>query len=179
MGTQWSDNAYNIPNFHCESKAVRTNTPCTTSMRAPGVLHAVVAIETAFEHAAAALNINVDNLRENHFYQAGDVTPYGQTIHYNSLPQCWSQVQTQAGYAAAVDLALFNKENRWVKRAAALSPAKYGIGWIYAVRLHCGVYGADGSIIIQHGGCELGQGSTPRWHRVQRQLWACRAVLKT
>jgi xanthine dehydrogenase/oxidase len=160
MGTQWSDNAYNVPNFHCESKAVRTNTPSTTSMRAPGVLHAVVAIETAFEHVAAALDIDVDDLRADHFYRVGDKTPYGQTIEYDSLPQCWSQVQAQSDYAAAQAVcAAFNKANRWVKRAAALAPAKYGIGWD-STQSGCtvNVYGPDGSIVIQHGGCELGQG---------------------
>ena len=38
----------------------------------------------------------MDDLRADHFYRVGDKTPYGQTIEYDSLPQCWSQVQAQS-----------------------------------------------------------------------------------
>tara|TARA_B110000090_G_scaffold170981_1_gene190852 strand:- start:122 stop:2521 length:2400 start_codon:yes stop_codon:yes gene_type:complete len=158
MGTFWSDNAYHVPNFHCESKACRTNTPTSTSMRAPGVLHATCAIETAMDHVAAYLNMDPNTVRFKNFVKVGDVTPYGQTLKYVSLNKCWSQ--TLANYTTLHnDCNAFNANNRWVKRAVAMTPAKYGIGWSYTFSgSNVSIYGRDGSIVISHGGCELGQG---------------------
>lgn len=158
MATNWSDNAYYIPNFHCESKACRTNTPTCTSMRAPGVLHSINAIETAMDHVAATLKMDPNVVRFNNFYQVGNITPYNQTLKYVSLQTCWNQVL--AKYTSLQkECDTFNDNNRWVKRSVAMTPAKYGIQWSGTFSgSNVSIYGRDGSIIISHGGCEIGQG---------------------
>ena len=128
MGTYWSDNAYHVPNFHVESKACRTNTPTNTSMRAPGVLHATLAIETAMDHVASSLSLNPTTIRSMNFVKVGDVTPYGQTLKYVSLDKCWSQTSLVCTELSK-ECKTFNAANRWVKRSVAMTPCKYGIGW--------------------------------------------------
>ena len=158
MATRWSDNAYYFSNFHCESKACRTNTPTYTSMRAPGVLHSVAAIEFALENVSRILSLDPSDVRALNFVEAGDVVPTGQTLKYVSLPKCWSM--TLPIYKTLLgECNTFNQQNKWVKRAVSMVPAKYGIGWdgTFSGSL-VNVYGRDGSIVIQHGGCEIGQG---------------------
>ena len=121
MATYWSDNAYNIPNFHCESKACKTNKPTCTSMRAPGVVHSVMAIETAMDHVASTLNMDPNDVRALNFVQVGDVTPYLQTLKYVSLNKCWTKVMEQYK-TLKTECDTFNIGNRWVKRAVAMNP---------------------------------------------------------
>ncbi len=169
MATRWTDNAYFVPNFQVVSKACKTNTPSTTSMRAPGVLHAVMAIEHAIEAGVCpAVGMDRDAVRAKNFYRVGDAVPTGQKIKYVSLPKCWAQVQSGTGdtpgdgknYAQLkAEVAAFNAQNRWVKRAVSLLPCKYGIGWDSTFSgATVSVYAPDGTVVVSHGGAELGQG---------------------
>ena len=79
MATRWTDNAYFVPNFQVVSKGCKTNTPSTTSMRAPGVLHAVMAIEHAIE-AGVCPAVGMDRaVRAKNFYRVGDAAHGAET----------------------------------------------------------------------------------------------------
>jgi len=159
MALLWMDNAYYCGAYSATTDVMHTTLPSTTAMRAPGVVQSVMVMETIMEHLATALSMPADALRAANFYKIGDKTPYGEQIKYFSLDTVWSTIKTSADFdgkqAAA---AAFNKANRWRKRGVALSPIKYGLaigGTQGGCQIH--VY-PDGSVQVNHGGIEMGQG---------------------
>jgi xanthine dehydrogenase/oxidase len=140
-----------------------SDTAHSTSMRAPGVLQSIIASDVAIEHVARSVKRSVDDVQQLNFYSLGDTTPFGDQFGrdgYNwTVPQMWAQLQSDANYVArkaAVDA--YNASNKWTKRGIAISPTKYVMFTNYysSGALVC-VYG-DGSVLVSHGGTEVGQG---------------------
>jgi len=160
MCLMWSDNCYFIPNFTVSGQTCRTNTPSNTAMRAPGAMKSVWHIELLMEMVAQATGMSPMAVREANFYTEGQLTPYGQPVVNIALGRVWTQLQSQANYAAAqASAAAFNKANKWRKRGVHISAAKYGIsvpGNQMGVLLN--VMQDDGTIIFSTTGCEIGQG---------------------
>jgi len=160
MAMLWADNCYWLPNYAGTMTMCRTNTPTTTSMRAPGAVQSIFAIECVMERIARELGVPPSQVREANFVQVGQTTPFGQPIKYSSLATVWSQLKESAGLAALqADCADFNSKNRWRKRGVSMTPCKYGIAW---GGLHSAasvvVFAGDGTVQVTHGGCEIGQG---------------------
>jgi xanthine dehydrogenase/oxidase len=158
-----ADNAYRIPNFQSVLDVCRTNTAPNTAMRAFGDIQGKLIVENAVDDAAFALGIPDDELREKNMYDRGDVTPFGQALSYCYMKQVWSYLKKQCDYVArrqAVDD--FNAANRWRKRGIAMLPNKYGSGYnlvmLEQAAAVVSVYSGDGSILINQGGVEMGQG---------------------
>jgi xanthine dehydrogenase/oxidase len=159
MCQMWADNVYNVANWRTTGQCARTNLPPNTSMRAPGAVQSIYMVEQTMERIAYELGMNPDDVRAKNFYKVGDVTPYMQPLKYVTLPQVWSQVQTQAGYPARVAaVAAFNKANRWRKRGIRLLPTKYAMGdGGYTMSVLLGIL-ADGTVTVSTSGTEVGQG---------------------
>ena len=161
MAMLWSDNLYYLPNYRLTPFVCKTNTAVTTSTRAPGVVQAVQCIEEVLERIAKSLNKNVTDIQEANFYQNGQTTPYGQTIDdIDTFTNVWSVLKDKSQFAEKKqDCEKFNAANRWIKRGVAITGVKYGIA-------HAGVkasasvkiFQEDGSVLINHSGCEIGQG---------------------
>ena len=138
----------------------RTDTPTRTACRAPGVIPAMFAVEVFMDHVAAAGNFDPAALRRLNLAQENQVTPYGQTLTYCSLPALWdSFVASDAYTGKQAAVAAFNAANRWRKRGIAVQPTKYGIaqgGAFYGA--HVSVQAYDGSVMLSSGGTEMGQG---------------------
>ncbi|MEP3844663.1 MAG: xanthine dehydrogenase molybdopterin binding subunit [Paracoccaceae bacterium] len=164
-----ADNAYFLPAVRIESHRLRTNTQSATAFRGFGGPQGMLGMERVIEDVAAQLDLDPWDVRQRNFYNApGDpedartTTPYGQHVEDFVLHDLGAQLAEQAGYQerrAAV--AKWNAEHPTLKRGLALTPVKFGISFTLT---HLNQAGAlvhvyqDGSIHLNHGGTEMGQG---------------------
>uniref|UniRef100_K3WQ61 FAD-binding PCMH-type domain-containing protein n=1 Tax=Globisporangium ultimum (strain ATCC 200006 / CBS 805.95 / DAOM BR144) TaxID=431595 RepID=K3WQ61_GLOUD len=159
MAVQWSDSAYRVPSFRCRAFLYLTNTQTCTSHRAPGVPQSLVLVETALNHIATYLDLPMTWVQERNLYKEGDRTPYGQQLTEVRLQEVWDRLLVSSHFAQRDEKnALFNSNNKWKKRAIAATPTKYGMQ--YSGRrdgAKIDIFAGDGSVLITHGGCEIGQ----------------------
>ena len=157
------DNAYWIPHVRAVGYSCRTNKQSNTAFRGFGGPQGVLVMEDAIDRIARHLGRDANEIRALNFYgAAGDETPYGQKVDENHLARCWAEVK-QAGEwerrRAEVDA--FNQANPVLKRGLGLFPLKFGISFNIPHMNQAGalvhVY-TDGSIRLNHGGTEMGQG---------------------
>lgn len=157
------DNAYFIPNVRVHGRIAKCHKTSQTAFRGFGAPQGMVLIEEILGQAAAELGIDPGELRERNFYRAGQTTPYGQEVtQVNRLQAVWEQVQEDADVSRrSGEIAAFNRENPNRKRSLALVPIKYGISFTFMTLNQAGalvlVY-KDGSVLINHGGTDMGQG---------------------
>ncbi|EAW19801.1 xanthine dehydrogenase [Aspergillus fischeri NRRL 181] len=158
------DNCYHIPNVHIRGWVCRTNTHSNTAFRGFGGPQAMFIAESYMTAVAEGLNLPIDELRRRNLYEQGQLTPFLQRIDEDwHVPLLMEQVRREAQYdeqRAAVDK--FNAQHRWRKRGICLIPTKFGLSFATAVHLNQAaasvrIY-ADGSILLNHGGTEMGQG---------------------
>ena len=157
------DNAYMIPNYRTSGQVCLTNTTSNTSFRSLDAISGITILEDAVEAAAHELGILPEDVRAKNLYRLGDTTPYGEILDYYYLPDVWEYASAQANFddrLAAVET--FNREHRWVKRGISMIPIKYGMGF-NAASMERGdalvdIYDGDGTVIVRHGGVEIGQG---------------------
>lgn len=157
------DNAYWIPNVEALGRIAKTNKTSHTAFRGFGGPQGVLLIETIFGEAAPVLGIDPAELRRRNFYAPGQTTPYGQVVrHAERMPDIWDQVLDGSAFIArSAEIAEFNATHADVKRALAITPIKFGISFNVAAFNQAGalvlVY-KDGSVLVNHGGTEMGQG---------------------
>ena len=158
-----TDNAYWIPHFRALGYAAKTNKQSNTAFRGFGGPQGVVVMEDALDRIAHHLGRDPVELRALNFYAAGqDETPYGQTVDENHLARCWAEVK-QGGELERrrAEIDAFNAANPVLKRGLGLFPLKFGISFNLPHMNQAGalvhVY-TDGSIRLNHGGTEMGQG---------------------
>lgn len=161
-----ADNAYFYPNVRLRSRPMKTNTVSNTAFRGFGGPQGVVAAERMIEEIAYALGKDPLEVRKANFYgEAGDgrtLTPYHQEVEDNILPRLISELEETANYQARRDAILaFNKTSKVIKKGIALTPVKFGISftatWYNQAGALIHIYN-DGSIHLNHGGTEMGQG---------------------
>jgi xanthine dehydrogenase large subunit len=157
------DNAYWVPHIEVHGRIARTHKTSQTAFRGFGGPQGMLVLEDILGRCAPALGVPAGELRRRNFYQAGHITPYGQPVrHPERLERVWSQLtdsgdveRRQAGIAA------FNAAHEHTKRALALTPVKFGISFNLTAFNQAGalvhVY-KDGTVLINHGGTEMGQG---------------------
>ncbi|WP_350350991.1 xanthine dehydrogenase molybdopterin binding subunit [Microbacterium sp. A8/3-1] len=157
------DNAYWIPNVHAYGRIAKTNKASNTAFRGFGGPQGVFLIEDILGRVAPALGIDPLELREKNFYQPGHHTPYGQLVKdAPRMGAIWSELRDEADVdSRRTEIAEFNARSPHVKRGLALTPIKFGISFNFAAFNQAGalvhVY-KDGSVLINHGGTEMGQG---------------------
>ena len=158
-----TDNAYWIPHFRAVGYACKTNKQSNTAFRGFGGPQGVVIMEDALDRIARYLGRDANEIRAFNFYDAGRAeTPYGQMLDENHLARCWAEVKQGGDYErrrAEVDA--FNRTSPILKRGLGLFPLKFGISFNLPHMNQAGalvhVY-TDGSIRLNHGGTEMGQG---------------------
>jgi xanthine dehydrogenase large subunit len=158
-----SDNAYALQAAEIVSHRYRTHTVSNTAFRGFGGPQGMMAIERAMDAIAWRLGRDPLDVRKANLYGvSGDLTPYGQTVTDSVALELMSELETSCRYRdrrAAVRA--WNAEDRWIKRGLALTPVKFGISFTTS---HLNQGGAlvhlytDGSIHLNHGGTEMGQG---------------------
>ncbi|MFT5487446.1 MAG: xanthine dehydrogenase large subunit [Paracoccaceae bacterium] len=158
------NNAYYIPNVLFRGWPCKTNTVSNTAFRGFGGPQGMIAIETAIEHIARELGKTVEEIRAVNWMGTTDrnVMPYGQTVTENIMPEIAERLAREIdldGRKKAIDA--FNASHTTLKKGIALMPVTFGISFNAPVLNQAGalvhVY-TDGSVHLNHGGTEMGQG---------------------
>jgi len=158
------DNAYYLNNAHIDGLRCKSNTVSNTAFRGFGGPQGMMAMEAVIDEIAYTLEKDPLAIRKTNFY--GDaprnVTPYHQTVSTFTVPQIIEQLEIKANYnkrrQATRD---FNKTSTVLKKGIAITPVKFGISFTVS---HLNQGGAllhlysDGSVQLNHGGTEMGQG---------------------
>ena len=163
-----ADNAYFYPNVLLRSHPIKTNTVSNTAFRGFGGPQGVVVAERMIEEIAFALGKDPLEVRKVNFYGGAgrDLTPYHQQVEDNILPRLIEEMEAKSNYQARrADILAFNAKanagHGLYRKGLALTPVKFGISFTATHFNQAGslihVY-SDGSIQLNHGGTEMGQG---------------------
>ncbi len=162
------DNAYFLPHVHAKSAPLYTNTVSNTAFRGFGGPQGMVGVERVIDEVAFAVGKDPLEIRKLNFYDemgtAGDrnLTPYHQKVEDCIIQRIVAQLEESADYAGRRrEISAFNANSRFVRRGLALTPVKFGISFTKTEANQAGalvhVY-TDGSVHMNHGGTEMGQG---------------------
>jgi xanthine dehydrogenase large subunit len=161
------DNAYWIPNITVVGRIAKTNKTSQTAFRGFGGPQGMIVIEDILGRCAPLLGLEPTDLRQRNFYGTPDgseqTTPYGQPVrHPERIRRAWDQVHSSGDLAERLaEVARYNAEHEHTKRAIGVTPVKFGISFNLTAFNQAGalvhVY-KDGSVLINHGGTEMGQG---------------------
>jgi xanthine dehydrogenase large subunit len=165
------DNAYWIPNVRVNGRIARTNKTSQTAFRGFGGPQGMLVLEDILGRCAPLLGLDAADLRRRNFYQEGQTTPYGQPVrHAERLQATWQQVLDSSDFAGrSAQVERFNAEHEHAKRGLAITPVKFGISFNFTAFNQAGalvhVY-KDGSVLVNHGGTEMGQGLHTKMRQV-------------
>ncbi|MEO8248195.1 MAG: xanthine dehydrogenase molybdopterin binding subunit [Burkholderiales bacterium] len=158
------DNAYWLPNVDMHGYSGRTNTQSNTAFRGFGGPQGAIAIENILDSIARKLGKDPLDVQRANFYgkEECNITPYQQTVSDNVIHELVAELEASSDYRARREAAAqFNKTSPVLKRGIALTPLKFGISFNVKHFNQAGalvhVYN-DGSILVNHGGTEMGQG---------------------
>ncbi len=159
------DNAYYIPNLVVEGRIAKTNRVSNTAYRGFGGPQGMIVIEEVVDRIARTLNLPPDLVRERNFYHGEgetSTTHYDQEIVDNRIARVWQEAKDQSGYGDRQEaVTAFNATSPYQKRGLAITPVKFGISFNKVQYNQAGalvlIY-TDGSIQLNHGGTEMGQG---------------------
>ena len=175
-----ADNAYDLPHVRIESHRLKTNTQSATAYRGFGGPQGMLGIERVLDHVAHAVGRDPLAVRRANYYaeamglsapsrspedisgQKKGVTPYGMEVTDFVLGSLTEELESSSDYQVRRKaVADWNASNPVIKKGLALTPVKFGISFTLT---HLNQAGAlvhvyqDGSIMLNHGGTEMGQG---------------------
>ncbi|MFP4136986.1 MAG: xanthine dehydrogenase molybdopterin binding subunit [Halomonas sp.] len=164
-----ADNAYSLGTARVTGHRARTHFASNTAFRGFGGPQGMMVIEAAMDDIARRVGEDPLTVRKRNLYRAGedatrrDITHYGQTVEQlGLLHELVARLEASSDYwARRREIAAFNAESPVIKRGLALTPVKFGISF---TAQHLNQAGAllhvytDGSVQINHGGTEMGQG---------------------
>ena len=158
------DNAYFIPALRFTGRVCATNLPSNTAFRGFGGPQGVLVVEDAINRFAEQTGTDPASVRVRNFYggPGRDTAPYGQHVPAPHLERIWADLSASSDYAArraAIDA--HNASSPYVKRGLGFQPLKFGISFTKSLLNQAGalvVIYADGSVQLNHGGAEMGQG---------------------
>lgn len=158
------DNTYYLSDVEIRAACGKTNTQSNTAFRGFGGPQGAIAIEYVIDEIARNLGRDPLDIRRLNFYGRTErnVTPYGQAIVDNVIHELVAELEQTSEYRARrVAIADFNRASPVLKKGLALTPVKFGIAFNVTHLNQAGalvhVY-VDGSILVNHGGTEMGQG---------------------
>uniref|UniRef100_A0A8C2TWT8 Xanthine dehydrogenase/oxidase n=1 Tax=Coturnix japonica TaxID=93934 RepID=A0A8C2TWT8_COTJA len=156
------DNSYNIPNVSSVGFICKTNLSSNTAFRGFGGPQGMMIAECWMSDLARKCGLPPEEVRKINLYHEGDLTHFNQKLEGFTLRRCWDECLSSSNYHARKKLIEeFNKQNRWKKRGMCIIPTKFGISFTVPFLNQAGalvhVY-TDGSVLLTHGGTEMGQG---------------------
>ncbi|XP_068632356.1 xanthine dehydrogenase isoform X2 [Battus philenor] len=156
------ENAYYIPNVEVTGHVCKTNLPSNTAFRGFGGPQGMFGAENMLRDVAQTLGKNPEELSKLNLYQENFSTHYGQILTHCTLQRCWEECVEKSNLAERkLSVQNFNKQHRWRKRGISIIPTKFGIAFTEKLLNQAGalliVY-VDGSVLLSHGGTEMGQG---------------------
>ncbi|WP_431322669.1 xanthine dehydrogenase molybdopterin binding subunit [Rhizobium sp. YTU87027] len=161
-----ADSSYFYPHVHLASKPLKTHTVSNTAFRGFGGPQGMLGAERFIEEIAYAVGKDPLEIRKLNFYgQPGSgrtLTPYHQEVEGNIIGRIVDELEESADYQVRRNAIVeFNRNNRYIRKGIALTPVKFGISFTMTAFNQAGalvhVY-QDGSIHLNHGGTEMGQG---------------------
>uniref|UniRef100_A0A4X1TB92 Xanthine dehydrogenase/oxidase n=1 Tax=Sus scrofa TaxID=9823 RepID=A0A4X1TB92_PIG len=155
------DNSYKIPNIRGTGRLCKTNLPSNTAFRGFGPQGMFIA-EYWMSEVAVTCGLPAEEVRRKNLYKEGDLTHFNQKLEGFTLPRCWDECLESSQYhARKSEVDKFNRENCWKKRGLCIIPTKFGVSFTIPFLNQAGalihVY-TDGSVLVSHGGTEMGQG---------------------
>ncbi len=157
------DNSYHLPAAELTGRVCRTHKTSQTAFRGFGGPQGMLVIEEILSQAARRLSLPAHVVRQRNLYREGDTTPYGQVVEEaGRLTTIWNRLKETSRLDDRVaEIAAFNEQHPHAKRGLAITPAKFGISFTAAFFNQGGalvlIY-RDGSVQVNHGGTEMGQG---------------------
>lgn len=159
-----SDNAYYLGDATVTGHRCKTNTASNTAYRGFGGPQGMMTIEHIMDEIARYLKKDPLEVRKANYYgeEGRDVTHYYQTVEDNFLPEITEQLEQSSDYhARRKEIAEFNRNSPILKKGLSITPVKFGISFTATFLNQAGalihIY-TDGSIHLNHGGTEMGQG---------------------
>ncbi|MFL6230161.1 MAG: molybdopterin cofactor-binding domain-containing protein [Pyrinomonadaceae bacterium] len=157
------DSAYMVKNYETQGDVCKTNKASNTAFRSMGMIQATLVQEDAIERAAHAVGMLAEDVRGKNLYRLGDTTPFGQLLDDCYMADVWNYLVKKCDFQTRLEaVRQFNAENRWRKRGISMLPVKYASGYNLTLLEQAGalveVYDQDGTVLVRHGGVEMGQG---------------------
>ncbi|MDI7860790.1 xanthine dehydrogenase molybdopterin binding subunit [Rhizobiaceae bacterium n13] len=161
-----ADSSYFYPHVKLTSQPLKTHTVSNTAFRGFGGPQGMVGGERIIEEIAYALGKDPLDIRKANFYgdkgSGRDLTPYHQQVEDNIIGCIVDELEQSSDYRARRRAVIaFNKTSPVIRKGIALTPVKFGISFTMTAFNQAGalvhVY-QDGSIHLNHGGTEMGQG---------------------
>ncbi|MEP3346456.1 MAG: xanthine dehydrogenase molybdopterin binding subunit [Litoreibacter sp.] len=175
-----ADNAYNLDHAKITSHRLKTNTQSNTAFRGFGGPQGIVGIERVMDHIAHTLGLDALQVRRENFYASyggapAQTTPYGMKVTDSIIREMVDALEVSCDYQARRKaVSAWNDKHPVLKRGLALTPVKFGISFTLT---HLNQAGAlvhvyqDGSIHLNHGGTEMGQGLFTKVAQVAAQCF--------
>jgi xanthine dehydrogenase large subunit len=158
------DNAYYLNDVEINAFSAKTNSQSNTAFRGFGGPQGAIAIEYIIDNIARKLGKDSLEIRKLNFYgkESRNVTPYGQELNDNVIHELVAQLESSSDYSKRRhEIEKFNADSPILRKGLALTPVKFGISFNL---VHFNQAGAlvhvytDGSVLVNHGGTEMGQG---------------------
>ncbi|TVT73569.1 MAG: xanthine dehydrogenase molybdopterin binding subunit [Pseudomonas sp.] len=172
-----SDNAYYLGDATINGHRCKTNLASNTAYRGFGGPQGMVAIEEIMDAVARELGKDPLEVRKRNYYGKTErnVTHYYQTVEHNMLEEMTAELEASSEYAKRrEEISAFNAANPILKKGLALTPVKFGISFTASFLNQGGalvhVY-TDGSIHLNHGGTEMGQGLNTKVAQVVAEVF--------
>ena len=159
------DNAYYVPHLEVQGWIAKTNRVSNTAYRGFGGPQGMIVCEEIIDRIARTLGLPPEIVRERNFYHGTgetSTTHYGQDIVHNRIALVWTEAKEKSRFSdRQAEIAQFNQTSAYKKRGIAITPVKFGISFNKTEYNQAGalvlIY-TDGSIQVNHGGTEMGQG---------------------
>ncbi|MCG6541611.1 xanthine dehydrogenase molybdopterin binding subunit [Pseudomonas sp. KSR10] len=172
-----SDNAYYLSDATINGHRCKTNLASNTAYRGFGGPQGMVAIEEIMDAVARQLGKDPLDVRKRNYYGKTErnVTPYYQTVEHNMLEEMTAELEASSEYAKRrEEIRAFNAKSPILKKGLSLTPVKFGISFTASFLNQAGalvhVY-TDGSIHLNHGGTEMGQGLNTKVAQVVAEVF--------
>uniref|UniRef100_A0A673N7L9 Xanthine dehydrogenase/oxidase n=1 Tax=Sinocyclocheilus rhinocerous TaxID=307959 RepID=A0A673N7L9_9TELE len=156
------DNSYNIPNIRGTGYMCKTNLPSNSAFRGFGGPQGMMIAESWMSDMALSCGLPAEEVRRMNMYKEGDFTPFNQRLDQFTIDRCWEECMQLSDFNKRKDaVEQYNRQHRWTKRGLSIIPTKFGISFTAVFLNQAGalvlVY-SDGSVLLTHGGTEMGQG---------------------
>ncbi|CAG7828319.1 unnamed protein product [Allacma fusca] len=159
-------NCYDVTGWEVTKSEVLTDKAPNTFCRAPGTSQGIAMVEHLMEHIAFQLQKDPLEIRTINFIHDGSplLVPYSPDettfVGENKLLKMIERMKKSADYNSRTEIvSAFNKNNRWRKRGIAVVPIRYHLDFQgYKYPVYVAIYKNDGTVVVTHGGIEMGQG---------------------
>ncbi|WP_434344935.1 xanthine dehydrogenase molybdopterin binding subunit [Myxococcus virescens] len=159
------DNAYYVPALAYSGQVAKTHLVSNTAFRGFGGPQGMLVTEEVLARVARAVGLPADEVRERNLYRGTgetNTTHYGQELEDERILRVWEELKKSSEFERRQrDVAAFNAQSPFIKRGLAITPMKFGISFTATFLNQAGalvhVY-RDGSVMVSHGGTEMGQG---------------------